>query len=131
MRPYKILVIVPVIVAAAVLASSGQDDPRLAKVLHIDGIFHDRGEIEIIYKDTSGGTESVTLEVLGMRESFQRTYSGSEFTETIEFPRPPSFGWEVHPITLIIQHNEFGTVHAKTEIRSVGEPVPRIIFSVQ
>jgi hypothetical protein len=85
--------------------------------------------IQIIFKDNSEKTKAVVLEVLGMEESFQKTFvDSSEFTEIIPFPTPPKYGWEIHPVTFLIDHEELGKVSLKTEIRPYGEPIAPIIY---
>ncbi len=64
-----------------------------------------------------------------MEESFQKTYNTNEFIEIVPFSEPPKFGWAIHPITLIVEHSEYGTVNLKTEIHSIDEPIPPVIFS--
>ena len=85
------------------------------------------GHIQITFNDKSEKTTSVVLEVLGMEESFQKTFQGGQFVENISFPTPPKYGWEIHPITLLIDHQEYGKVSLKTEIRPYGEPPASII----
>jgi hypothetical protein len=63
-----------------------------------------------------------------MDESFQKTFLSSEFEETISFPIPPKYGWEIHPVTLLIDHDELGKVSIKTEIRPDGEPTAPVIY---
>lgn len=85
--------------------------------------------IQIIFKDKSEKTKAVVLEVLGMEESFQKTFvDASEFVEIIDFPIPPKYGWEIHPVTLLIDHEEFGKISMKTEIRPSGDPPAQIIY---
>ena len=88
----------------------------------------DENFIQISYEDKSKKTKAVILEVLGMEESFQKTYLDSEFVEIIKFPIPPKYGWEIHPVTLLIDHEDFGKVSIKTEIRPEGEPPAPIIY---
>ena len=39
----------------------------------------------------------------------------------------PKYGWNTTPVTLEIQHSEFGTIGLKTEIYHPDEPKPKII----
>ena len=85
--------------------------------------------VQIIFKDKSEKTKAVVLEVLGMDESFQKTFvDSSEFIEIIQFPTPPKYGWEIHPVTFLIDHEEHGKVSLKTEIRPYGESPAPIIY---
>ena len=74
-------------------------------------------------------TTNVVLEILGMDESFQKTFSDSEFIEIVPFPNVPKYGWEVHPIVLEIDHEDFGHIQLKTEIHPMGEPLPSVIYA--
>jgi hypothetical protein len=93
-----------------------------------DNVEEGEGYIQIIFKDKSEKTNAVVLEVLGMEESFQKTFVDSEFTEIISFPTPPKYGWEIHPVTLQIDHEDIGKVSLKTEIRPFGETPANIIY---
>ena len=89
----------------------------------------DGGYIQINFKDKSEKTKAVVLEVLGMEESFQKTFlDTTEFVELIAFPNTPKYGWEIHPVTFLIDHVEFGKISIKTEIRPSEEPPAPIIY---
>lgn len=96
----------------------------------INSNLEDNGSyIEINFKDKSEKTKAVVLEVLGMEESFQKTFlDTTEFVEIISFPNPPKYGWEIHPVTFLIDHEEFGKISIKTEIRPSEEPPAPIIY---
>ena len=65
-----------------------------------------------------------------MEDSFQKTFNDiNEFKEVVLFPQVPKYGWEIHPITLVLEHKELGNVNLKTEIHSIDEPAPHVIFS--
>ncbi len=85
--------------------------------------------IQITFKDNSKKSNAIVLEVLGMEESFQKTFvDTSEFVEKIPFSNPPKYGWEIHPVTFLIDHEELGKVSLKTEIRPLGEAKVPIIY---
>lgn len=100
----------------------------LKSTFEIDATYYDTGYVEISYLDKSEKTNHVVLEILGMDESFQKTISGSKFTETILFPDIPTYGWQVHPVTFLIDHQKLGKVSLKTEIHPYGKPAPPIIY---
>lgn len=141
MRPGspRVMAVAAVVAAAAaaawvlsVPAVDSQTEAELASTILIEGVYYeDRGSAVITYEDVSGMTDSVVLEVLGMDVSFQRTYEGSAFTVALPFSSVPKYGWPVHPIVLVVDHSEYGTVDAKTEIRAEGEPAPRVIYGVR
>ncbi|HET6517109.1 MAG TPA: hypothetical protein VFG25_02695 [Nitrosopumilaceae archaeon] len=106
------------------------DDKQFAQTFDVDATYYEnQGIVEIIYKDHSQKTISVVLEILGMEETFQKSFSSSNFVERVEFSAPPKYGWKIHPITLDVEHEEFGQIGIKTEIHSEKEPAPKIIFS--
>lgn len=100
----------------------------LKSTFEIDATYYDAGYIEISYIDKSEKTNQVVLEILGMDESFQKTISGSKFIETVPFPEVPTYGWQVHPVTFLIDHQKLGKVSLKTEIHPYGTPAPPIIY---
>ena len=113
------------------LDSSSSNEHQLAQIFDVDAIYYeDQGIVEITYLDKSQKTSSVVLEILGMEETFQKTFSSSDFVEQVQFDSPPQYGWKVHPITLDVEHEEFGKIGIKTEIRSERESKPRVIYSL-
>ena len=123
------------IFAILLLTNGGnQNEQVLKSTFYVDAIYVENSEssdsnyIQITFEDKSQKTNAVVLEVLGMEESFQKTYLESEFVETIMFPAPPKYGWEIHPVTLLIDHEELGKVSIKTEIRPEGETSAPIIY---
>ncbi len=116
--------------ALVFLAGGGTDDKDiLRQTFQIEAIYYDSGYVEISYFDKSEKTNSVIMEILGMDESFQKTFSNSEFIEIVSFPNIPKYGWQIHPIVLEIDHKEFGHIQLKTEIHQLDEPVPPVIYS--
>ena len=118
------------VLAIVFLTGGGTDDKDvLRQTFQIDAIYYDSGYVEISYLDKSDKTNSVIMEILGMETTFHKTFSGSEFVEIIPFPNLPKYGWQIHPVVLEIDHKEFGHIQLKTEIHSLDEPVPRVIYS--
>jgi hypothetical protein len=120
------------VLAILLLTGTGNEDEELLKsTFSVNSTYFDNdgGYVEINFKDNSEKTKAIVLEVLGMEESFQKTYlDSSEFTEIISFPIPPKYGWEIHPVTFQIDHEDLGKVSLKTEIRPYGEPAAPIIY---
>ena len=128
------------ILAILLITGTGNKDTEILKSsFSIEAIYFDEttndeiqpgdGYIQIDFKDKTEKTNGVVLEVLGMETSFQKTFlDSSEFEERISFPTSPKYGWEIHPVTLVIDHEEFGKVSIKTEIRPNGEPAAHIIY---
>ena len=118
-------------ILALVFLTGGATDDKdpLRENFKINAIYYDAGYVEVSYVDKSDKTNSVTLEILGMETSFQKTFSDSEFIEIIQFPNVPKYGWEIHPIVMEIEHDEFGHVQLKTEIHELNTPSPNTIYS--
>ena len=118
-------------ILALVFLTGGATDDKdpLRENFQINAIYYDAGYVEVSYVDKSDKTNSVTLEILGMETSFQKTFSDSEFIEIIPFPNVPKYGWEIHPIVMEIEHEEFGHVQLKTEIHELNTPSPNTIYS--
>ncbi len=123
------------VLAILFLTGTGNDDKEILKsTFSLEAVYFDENNdtndayIQITFKDNSEKTNAVVLEVLGMEKSFQKTFVNSEFVEIISFPSTPKYGWEIHPVTLQIDHQELGQVSLKTEIRPVGEPPAPIIY---
>lgn len=100
----------------------------LKSTFEIDATYYESGYIEILYMDKTNKTNQVVLEILGMEKSFQKIFSNSSFVETVQFKVPPKYGWQIHPITFLIDHDEFGKILLKTEIHDYGQPAPAIIY---
>ena len=118
-------------ILALVFLTGGATDDKdpLRENFQINAIYYDAGYVEVSYVDKSDKTNSVTLEILGMETSFQKTFSDSEFIEIIQFPNVPKYGWEIHPVVMEIEHEEFGYVQLKTEIHELNTPSPNTIYS--
>ncbi len=118
-------------ILALIFLTGGATDDKdpLRENFKINAIYYDAGYVEVSYVDKSDKTNSVTLEILGMETSFQKTFSDSEFIEIIQFPNVPKYGWEIHPIVMEIEHEEFGHVQLKTEIHELNTPSPNTIYS--
>lgn len=96
----------------------------------IDGTYYnDTGNIEIKFEDKTGKTSKVTIEVLGLEKTYHKIFEGSTFSDTIYFGNAPEYGWQVHPIVLVIEHQEFGVVELKTEIYEEYEMPPPVIYN--
>ena len=118
-------------ILALVFLTGGATDDKdpLRENFQINAIYYDAGYVEVSYIDKSDKTNSVILEILGMETSFQKTFSDSEFIEIIQFSNVPKYGWEIHPIVMEIEHEEFGHVQLKTEIHELIPPSPNTIYS--
>ena len=118
------------ILAIVFLTGGGTDDKDvLRKTFQVDAVYYESGHVEVSFLDKSSQTNSVVMEILGMHETFQKSFIGSQFIEIIPFPNPPKYGWSIHPVVLEIDHSELGNIQLKTEVHQKGEPAPTVIFS--
>lgn len=118
------------ILAIVFLTGGGTDDKDvLRQTFQVDAVYYESGHVEVSFLDKSSQTNSVVMEILGMDETFQKSFSGSEFIEIIPFPNPPKYGWVIHPVILEIDHEELGHIQLKTEVHPQGEPAPPVIYS--
>lgn len=103
---------------------------KYSAIFYLDATFHeDKKYIQIKFDDISEKTSNVTLEILGMEQSFQKKFTGSHFDIQVPFSGVPEYGWKSMPITLVVEHQEFGKVGLKTDVRDYGHPSNKIIFS--
>ncbi len=119
------IIVATIILGGAVIAGTIIERP-VEHPFELDALYDD-GKVNITFSDRSEQTQSVTMEILGMKETFRRTYSGNSFTEEVQIIEP-QYGWVVHPIVLEITHQELGDVQLKTEIYSSGETPPSLIY---
>jgi hypothetical protein len=102
---------------------------KYSKVFHLDATFYaDKKYVEIIFSDDSAKTNGVVLEILGMETSFQKTFEGSNFKITVPFDGEPTYGWKTMPVTLVVDHLEFGQIGIKTDIHEEGKE-SHVIFT--
>lgn len=112
------------------ITAESPDNQIFRESFSIDATYYPEGQYaEIVFSDNTQKTSSVIMEILGMDESYQKTFDDYQFVERVSFSEPSKYGWSIHPIVLKINHPDFGTVEIKTEIHSVGEDAPPIIFS--
>ncbi|MDC4231248.1 MAG: hypothetical protein M8319_02845 [Nitrosopumilus sp.] len=125
-----IFLVIITVLAIVFLSGGGTDDKDiLRQTFDVEAIYYETGHVEISFFDKSGKTTLVVMEILGMDESFQKTFSDSEFIEIVPFPNIPKYGWAIHPIVLEIDHEELGHIQLKTEIHFSDEPIPTVIYA--
>ena len=118
------------VLAIVLLTGGGSDDKdELRQTFQVNAVYYDTGHVEVEFLDKSEKTNSVVMEILGMDETFQKTFSDSHFIEIVPFSNEPKYGWEIHPVVLEIDHPELGHVQLKTEIRPLGDPSAPVIYS--
>lgn len=106
------------------------DHKLLEQTFEISAVYFENDSYaEISFLDKSGKTKRVTLEILGLSESFHKEFASSTFVEKIQFASTPKYGWQSMPVTLLVEHEKFGKIGIKTEIRSIGDVPAKVIFS--
>jgi len=128
-----ISVIVITVLAGLFFYDSGSVDKELFnRTFSVDAVYLDSEDvIEISFVDNTQKTDTIILEVLGLQPSFQKTYSGSSFTERIPFVPPDKYGWKIHPVIILAENQDLGLIEIKTEIHEENEPEKPVIFSKQ
>ena len=118
-------------VLAIVLLTGGASDDKdiLRQTFQVDAVYYDTGHVEVSFFDKSQKTTNVVMEILGMDESFQKTFSDSEFIEIVPFSKELKYGWAIHPVVLEIDHEELGHIQLKTEIHPFGTVAPTVIYA--
>jgi hypothetical protein len=128
----KIIITVPIVillVSLIVLDMHQIDDKLLVNTLEFSAIYFDENHtVKISYLDKSNHTNTAILEIEGLSQPFQKKYDKSSFVETISISSIPPYGWKTTPVTLSINHKEFGNLILKTEIVSYGQPSSKVIF---
>ena len=130
----KIIAVASIIAITAIVLSatsnSALDESTISQTIFVDAVYESKSSIvKITYNDNSEKTNLVTLEILGMEETFHREYARNSFVETVQINSEPKYGWSTTPVVFSINHDEFGKIGIKTEIYEQDESKPRIIFS--
>jgi len=117
-------------IALSVTSNSALDEYTISQTIFVDAMYDPKSKIvKITYNDNSKKTNLITLEILGMEETFHKEFSQSSFVETIKINSEPKYGWPTTPVVFSINHDQFGKIGIKTEIYEQGELKPRIIYS--
>ena len=123
-------IIAVIAIALSITSNSAVDESIISQTIFVDTVYDPKNKIvKITYNDDSKKTNMVTLEILGMEETFHKEFSRSSFVETVQINSEPKYGWSTIPVVFSINHDEFGMIGLKTEIYEQGESKPRIIYS--
>ena len=130
----KIIVAASIIAIIAIVLSvtsnSALDESIISQTIFVDAVYDPKNKIvKITYNDNSKKTNLITLEILGMEETFHKEFTSSSFVETVQINSKPKYGWSTIPVVFSISHDELGKIGLKTEIYEQGESKPRIIYS--
>ena len=130
----KIIVTISIItiiaIALSIASNSTLDESIISQTIFVDTVYEPENNlVKITYNDNSKKTNLVTLEILGMEQTFHKEFSQNSFVETIQINSEPKYGWSTMPVVFSVNHDEFGKIGLKTEIYQMGESKPRIIYS--
>ena len=130
----KIIVAASIIAIIAIVLSatsnSALDESIISQTIFVDAVYDPKNKIvKITYNDNSKKTNLITLEILGMEETFHKEFARNSFVETVQINSEPQYGWSTIPVVFSISHDELGKIGLKTEIYEQGESKPRIIYS--
>ena len=130
----KIIVTISIItiiaIALSIASNSTLDESIISQTIFVDTVYEPENNlVKITYNDNSKKTNLVTLEILGMEQTFHKEFSQNSFVEIIQINSEPKYGWSTMPVVFSVNHDEFGKIGLKTEIHQINEPKPRIIYS--
>lgn len=107
-----------------------KNSEKYSDVFYLDATFYkEKKYVEITFDDSTQKTADIVLEIQGMETSFQKTFTGSNFTIQVPFDDVPKYGWKTMPVTLVVENSEFGKIGIKTDIHDYGEQPSNLIFS--
>ena len=130
----KIIATLSIITLAVIIFSissdSALDESIISQTISVDTVYEPENNlVKITYNDNSKKTNLVTLEILGMEQTFHKEFSRNSFVEIIQINSEPKYGWSTMPVVFSVNHDEFGKIELKTEIYKMDESKPRIIYS--
>ena len=130
----KIIATVSIISLTAIILSissnSALDESVISQTIFVDTVYEPENNlVKITYNDNSKKTNLVTLEILGMEQTFHKEFSQNSFVEIVQINSEPKYGWSTMPVVFSVNHDEFGKIELKTEIYQMDESKPRIIYS--
>ena len=117
-----------IILGGAVVAATIIDEP-VKHPFELNAVYNE-GIVNITFFDRSEQSQFVSMEILGMKETFRRVYNDTSFTETVHISES-QYGWSAHPVVVDITHQELGDVQLKTEIHYKGDTPPSLIYGPQ
>ena len=130
----KIIATLSIITLAVIIFSissnSALDESIISQTIFVDTVYEPENNlVKITYNDNSKKTNLVTLEILGMEQTFHKEFSQNSFVEIVQINSEPKYGWSTMPVVFSVNHDEFGKIGLKTEIYQKDESKPRIIYS--
>jgi len=130
----KIIATLSIITLAVIIFSissnSALDESIISQTIFVDTVYEPENNlVKITYRDNSKKTNLVTLEILGMEQTFHKEFLQNSFVEIVQINSEPKYGWSTMPVVFSVNHDEFGKIGLKTEIYQMDESKPRIIYS--
>ena len=130
----KIIATLSIITLAVIIFSissnSALDESIISQTIFVDTVYEPENNlVKITYNDNTKKTNLVTLEILGMEQTFHKEFSQNSFVEIVQINSEPKYGWSTMPVVFSVNHDEFGKIELKTEIYQMDESKPRIIYS--
>jgi hypothetical protein len=118
------------VIILSISSNSALDESIISQTIFVDTVYEPENNlVKITYNDNSKKTNLVTLEILGMEQTFHKEFSQNSFVEIVQINSEPKYGWSTMPVVFSINHDEFGKIGLKTEIYQMDESKPRIIYS--
>ncbi len=128
-RSARITIPATVFGAAMVAVTLWLGAPDYSSTFYVDATWYpDRGQVIITYDDMASATENVTLEVLGLSDTFHTVRTSSSFVQDVRFDRVPDNGWRAHPVVFDVVHAELGSITIKTEVHDADADAPPVIY---
>jgi len=125
-----ISIIALTVIILSISSNSVLDESIISQTIFVDTVYEPENNlVKITYNDNSKKTNLVTLEILGMEQTFHKEFSQNSFVEIVQINSEPKYGWSTMPVVLSVNHDEFGKIGLKTEIYQMDESKPRIIYS--
>ena len=118
------------VIIFSISSNSALDESIISQTIFVDAVYEPENNlVKITYNDNSKKTSLVTLEILGMEQTFHKEFSQNSFVEIVQINSEPKYGWSTMPVVFSVNHDEFGKIGLKTEIYQMHESKPRIIYS--
>jgi len=125
-----ISIIALTVIILSISSNSALDESIISQTIFVDTVYEPENNlVKITYNDNSKKTNLVTLEILGMEQTFHKEFSQNSFVEIVQINSEPKYGWSTMPVVFSVNHDEFGKIGLKTEIYQMDGSKPRIIYS--
>ena len=114
----KIIATLSIITLAVIIFSissnSALDESIISQTIFVDTVYEPENNlVKITYNDNSKKTNLVTLEILGMEQTFHKEFSQNSFVEIVQINSEPKYGWSTMPVVFSVNHDEFGKIGLK------------------